>query len=373
MPNPYLLFCPYLPLGPRDKPVEFADWELGPLQSFQNRWMDPRFKSQAETFLQKFVGPHDDKPIRAPALLCRKGQKLDGKGPSDEELRALELSIAFAFLDNNPRHDPENPQDGSAVVTSDNTELYLWPIDLERGHVTVTSGLLVSVKTAGYTIDSRKLLLRPPLDLHMPFLARSPDSLLMTGIYKTVVESLHSPGSSPTADRIRVAVEWLAKAWRNTATVLYPERIVFLKTAFEAITGTSSTPKSARKLREIFEAVPGTKKKHSEILVWSPEEKGIPRKWTDKRGRSKIHVMTDLEAWFMEFGRARNMIIHEGQTPQLTYTADNPAYRGHFFYTAEFLLRGTIKVLLSEIGYENAWRSHRWRYISRYVREHFYR
>lgn len=373
MPNPKLLFCPYLPLGSRQEPVEFADWELGPLQSFQDRWVDLRFKSQAETFLNKFVGPHDDKPIRAPALLCRSGGELDGRGPSDEELRALELSIAFAFLDNNPRHEPDNPQDGSAVVTSDNTELYLWPIDLEQGHVTVTSGLLVSVKTAGYTIDSRKLLLRPPLDLHMPFLPRAPDSLLLTGIYETVLESLQSPGSSPTADRIRVAVEWLVKAWRNTATVLYPERIVFLKTAFEAITGTSTTRKSARILRKIFEAVPRTTKEHSEILIWSPEEKDIPRTWTDRRGQTKTDLMTDLEAWFMEFGRARNMIIHEGQIPQLIYTADNPGYRGHFFYTAEFLLRGTIKVLLSELGYEDAWRSQGSRHILRYIREHMYR
>ena len=51
----------------------------------------------------------------------------------------------------------------------------------------------------------------------------------------------------------------------------------------------------------------------------------------------------------MEFGEARNAIIHEGKVSQLEYSLSNTAYNGHFFGTAEFLLRGVIKVLLSKI------------------------
>ena len=283
MPHPCLLFCPYLPLGPEDEPVAFADWELGPLQSFEERWADPQFKSQATAFLRRFVGPNDDKPIRAPALLCRKGERLDGKEPSNEEFRALQLSIAFAFLDGNPRHDPEALQDGSAVVTSDNTELYWWPIDVEEGgHVTLTTGLLV--RTTSYWIDTP---VRPPRDLHMLTVTRAPDPLLLTGIYETALRSLRSPRENRTADQVRVAVEWLEKAWRNTETVLYPERLVFLKTAFEAITGTSTNWQSACRLREIFEALPSTTERDSKTLVWSPEEEAVhPRTWIDKCGQT---------------------------------------------------------------------------------------
>ena len=39
---------------------------------------------------------------------------------------------------------------------------------------------------------------------------------------------------------------------------LWPERLVYLKTAFEALTGTSTNWKSARKLRKTFEALPHT-------------------------------------------------------------------------------------------------------------------
>ena len=44
-------FCPYLSLS---KPVEFADWRVGPLSAFQDLWADAKFETQAEAFPQKF-------------------------------------------------------------------------------------------------------------------------------------------------------------------------------------------------------------------------------------------------------------------------------------------------------------------------------
>ena len=372
MPHPHLLFCPYLPLRPTDKPVEFADWEMGPLQCFRDRWADPKFEDRATAFLQKFVGT-DDRPIENPALLCRKGKQLDGEKPSPEEVRALELSLAFAFIDRNPRFLPENCHEGWGRVTADNAELYLWPIDLERGRVTTNTGYIVLVRTGGYRISDAKLVLRPPLDLHIPLINLSPDPLVLTGIYETALGSLRSPGEDSAADRVRIALEWFTKAWRNTATLHFPERLVFLKTAFEALTGTSSTRESGCWLRQLFTELPNTRVRDSKILLWSPEEKPISRTWIDKRGQIKNGLLTDLEVWFMEFGDARNSIIHEGALPELMYPGSNPiyqpitsnpAYNGHFFFTAEFLLRGTVKVLLStELGYEDVWRDQLYRTI----------
>ena len=77
-----------------------------------------------------------------------------------------------------------------------------------------------------------------------------------------------------------------------------------------------------------------------------------------------------MEAWFRAFGDSRNKIIHEGKLPQLTYSGPNPAYDGHFVSTAEFLLRGVIKVLLaSKPGYEDIWRSQLWRTIEATLEE----
>ena len=352
-PNPHLLFCPYLPIK---EPVTFADWELGPLQSFENRWADPRFKAHAIAFLHKFVGT-DNEPIDNPALLCRQGRQLDGEEPSPKEVRALELALVFALVDRNPRGGPGKLNEGSCMVTTENAALHQWPIDVEHGYFTKITGGIVEVQTFDRCkTDDPKRVLSPPLDLHMPTEA-SPDPLVLTGVYETVLRSLRSPGKDPPTDHVRVAVDWFAKAWHNTATVECPERLVYLKTAFEALTGTSTNWKSARKLREIFEALPHTTECDSKVLVWSPEEQSVHiRNWVDKCGRSQSILMTDLERWFIEFGKARNTIIHKGQLSQLTYSGPNPAYNGHYFSTAEFILRGVIKVLLSNLGYDNVWR-----------------
>ena len=84
---------------------------------------------------------------------------------------------------------------------------------------------------------------------------------------------------------------------------------------------------------------------------------------SDKNCQSQSTLITDLEHWFIAFGDARNAIIHKGGLLELTYSGSNPDYNGPFVFTAEFLLRGVIKVLLSKLGYENAWRSERWRTI----------
>ena len=149
------------------------------------------------------------------------------------------------------------------------------------------------------------------------------------------------------------------KAWSNSIRIQYAERLVFLKIAFEAITQTEKTHESVCKLREIFEALPNTSARDSKILVWSPEEKRI-RTWT---WREKTCCVTDLEHWFRTFGDARNDIIHEGKLPQFEYSLTDSNFNGHLFWTAEYLLRGVIKVLLEECGYCDAWRSERRRTI----------
>lgn len=350
-----------------DKPIEFADWELGPLRLFEERWADPKFKHQAAKFLGKFAMPWGKKrPFEDCAILCKKGVQIEGLRPSDEELKALELSLAFGFLDSNPKE--KNAEAGWAMVTADNMELHLWAINLQQSRFTLIRGYLVRTTIIEHASESSQLAIAPPLDLHMPSSPPSPDPLVLTGIYETTLASLRSPNAETGTHRIRVAVDWLAKAWRNTATVHYPERLVFLKTAFEAITGTSKAHQSAKELRNIFESLPNATEHDSDDLIWSPTEKPIHNHtWKDKGGNTQSKLITDLEAWFLAFSKARNIIIHQGTIPDLTYpnsisspVAIRAIYHGHFFSTAERLLCSAIKVLLSKMGYEDAWRAEPW-------------
>lgn len=360
MAHPYLAFCPYLPVH---KVIEFAGWELGPLEAFDGRWSDPRFEAQAKAFLEKFVDGAAE-PVKTPSILCRQGHALDGALPDPNEIDALESAIAFGFLDQNPRHGPKSEHRSWAVVTADNTGVYFWPIDVEAGYVTVRTGMMVRTLGGGYQIADRELVIRPPLDLHLPLGTQTADPIVLEAIYNTVLSSAATPGANVYCDRIRVAIGWLVKAWRNTSTVHWSERIVFLKTAFEAITATDKSHISAQLLRDLFRAVPNTSPSDSDLLIWTPAETANrTRNWTDRRGVAHVDQLTDLEHWFMAFAEARNSIIHNGIVPPLTYNEPNSEYNGHFVFTAEFLLRAVVKVSLGALGYPDLWRSETWRII----------
>ena len=348
--------------GLLDTVIDFSDWQLGPCRAFEDQWANPRFKAQSQAFLSKFVN-NTGTPVENPSLLCRRESQIDGQPPTPDEIQALESAIAFAFLDKNPRHTAESQQQAWSVLTADNTELFIWPIDVDAGNVTVTTGLMVRTLVGGFRITDTELSIRPALDLHMPQGGHTADPTCLEAVYKAVLQSLATPGESLAANRLRVAIGWFVKAWRNAGTLHFPERLVFLKTAFEALTGTSKSYQSARFLRELFEALPDTSPDDSEILVWSPSETPT-REWTYiKGGKEHTDQVTDLELWFMKFGDARNTIIHQGIVPSLDYTGPNPRYHGHFVFTAEFLLRAAVKVSLGMFGYDNLWRSDAWRAI----------
>ena len=313
MPHPYLAFCPYLAVN---ELLEFADWELGPLAAFETRWADQKFKKQAKAFLAKFVDGAGQ-PIEHPSLLCRRQGSIDGTLPSPQEIEAIETAIAFAFLDKNPRCTPSTQQQTWHAVTADNTELFFWPVDVAAGYVTVRTGIMVRTLRCGYQISDEHLTVRPPLDLPMSIGTCTADPMCLEAVYRTVRQSLQTPGADVTADRLRTAIGWFAKAWRNTATVQFPERVVFLKTAFEALSGTSKSYRTARFLRELFEAIPDSAPSSSELLVWSAAEKPIHKHTYKKNGESHTDEITDLQKWFIAFADARNSIIHEGMSPPL--------------------------------------------------------
>ena len=346
MPFPYLAFCPYLDMN---EPIEFGDWELGPLAAFEERWADLKFKTQAKAFLAKFVDGGGQQ-IEHPSLLCRRQGWIDGTLPSPQEIAALEAAIAFAFLDTNPRCTPSNRQQDA--ITADNTELFHWAIDVDDGSVTLMTGIMVKTQIGGYRIGDEHLTIRPPLDLPRFIGSCTVEAVCLEAVYQTVWQSLQTPGVDVTADRLRTAIGWFVKAWRNTATVKYQERVVFLKTAFEALSGTNKSHRNARFLRQLFEAIPPcTAPLDSTRLVWSAAEKPIHKRTYKKNGKTHSDQITDLEKWFMAFAEARNEIIHEGKSPPLEYSGSNAAYDGHFVFTAEFLLRAAIKVRLSSHGY----------------------
>jgi hypothetical protein len=357
--HPVLMFCPYLEL--RD-PVHFADWTIGPAEAFADRWADEAFKTQGLAFLAKFVDVNGERRI-APSLLCPRDGTINGELRSAEELEALQGALSFGFLDRNPRHGRESQHDTWQMLTADNTELHVWPVDVTSGYVTVTTGAMIRTRSGGWQISDSELIIRPPLELHMPLGAQNADSDCLEAVYRILLASLQAPGTNRPADRFRAAMGWFVKAWRNTPSVHFEDRVVFLKTGFEALTGSSKAYRSANALRQLFESLrPNVHEDDTERLIWAPNE--VPRHtrtWTTDDGRQHTEQITDLQHWFMAFAEVRNTIIHDGIVPSLQYAQDGSAYDGHYVFTAEFLLRAALKVALGPLGYPNLWKSPMWR------------
>lgn len=91
--------------------------------------------------------------------------------------------MAFAFLDENPCKTPRTRNHAWEVITADNAELFFWPVDVDAGYVTVASGLMVRTMGGGYQISDSELVIKPPLDLHMPLGPQSADAMCLDAVY----------------------------------------------------------------------------------------------------------------------------------------------------------------------------------------------
>jgi len=340
------MFLPYLPLK---EAVTFSGWELGPLQHFDGRWADRRFEDLSRRFVAAFHG-RDARPIEQATLLARRNAQVDGRLPSEPELTALVTAINFALLDANPRFD--DPNGGHFAVTADNTELLVWPIDLASGYVAFRHIGAVSRLDGGYRI-AKGLVIPPPRELVIPLGDVSPDPAILQAVYDMAISQSPRPDDRLTR-RLITTIAWLTQAWRNSESIRPQDRVVLLKTGFEALTGESQNWSCAKRLRSLYEsrlAAPIITDDDTREMLWKPSE--VERfEWTV---RNTLHQVTDLQHWLHRFGDARNEVIHDGTVPSLL-VAEGTDYDGPLFNVGERLLRETIKVAMGRLGFDNLWR-----------------
>ena len=274
-----------------------------------------------------------------PVVIAHSSRGVDGKIPGRAAWRALQQALDFGVINSNPY---AFKGDGSGFATADNSEIFVWPIDIDKGRVVTRYGRLVQVTTAGLVINA-KLKIDAPPDLHMPFMAvRVESPKFVDALFKVLARH-----DNPKHLRIATAIHWLGKAWRNSERLDWDDRLVMIKTAFEALTGESKTPLAARALRAIFEGTVLTRRESEDAdFLWQPTER--PNKvyvWTDKtKTRHHVPNVTPLEHWFRSFGDARNTIIHEGRSPRHIYRARRSRYNGPFFFVASRVLREALRV-----------------------------
>lgn len=348
--NPYLLFCPYLDI---DRPLSFGKWTVLPASQFTGSWQSQEFQSYATTFLGCFVDANAQ-PLHNPALVVDSQTGADGTLPTREEIVAIKLALDFATIDGNADQQSDNA--GWFTATTNNSELFIWPIDTASGHVAITRGVLVRILDGGYQIGD-DLVIRAPLELHMPMRVNLDADVLGASYEAFMGNGL----PAELADTVRHTARWLSKAWRNTQDLDWGDRIIMLKTAFEALTADNTAAGGAEGLHWIYQEFRKLRRPTSQgtdHLLWSPSERRSRiRKWKDRRGVEHVVKLSNIEHWYCSFADARNTIIHEGVIPSLMYRARGSAYEGHYFHVGERLLRETIKILFDGQGYPDLWRT----------------
>jgi len=355
--DPLLIFAPYLPLR---QSVTAGGWWIGPLRVFPGPWRDDRFERLSRMLIADYT-TYAGEPVPNPTLIAACEHGADGVWPDQKELRALQLALDFTVIDGNPPWSEESSVYGGwHTATTENSQLHFWPVDLDQGRIARSAGVMVCVTTAGYTIE-RGFTAQAPIELHLPNDLMLDDELLAALL--SVFKGEHDADDGSLARRLAVATTWLGQAWRNTESIRVEERIIMLKTGFEALTDTSNSWRSAEGLEALFRTFPVTSANDflTQDLVWKPSETES-MSYTVK---SRVNSCTPLQHWFMSLTVCRNEIIHEGRMSSSSYEVDGSPYTGPYLFVAERILREACRVAMRTFGYDTLWKDRRMRLASR--------
>jgi hypothetical protein len=347
---PLLIFAPYLPLR---SAVEAGPWWIGSLESYTGTWRDARFEDVARRMIASHVAARGQ-AISNPALIASLESGVDGNWPDRRGMEALQLALHFTVLHCNPIWTEETRnQKGWQTATSDNSTIHFWPVDVDGEGVALRTGFMVQVLIGGYTLTSG-VEIPAPEELHLPH-GVSLDGEILDAL-RRVFNGDFDTIDAELAARLSTAVGWLAQAWRNTESIDLRQRIVMLKTGFEALTDTSETWQSAERLDILFQSIPldATQDRFAEHLLWHPSETES-MSWSDRSGR--VRPCTPLNHWFRSFSACRNDIIHQGRMISSTYD-ESTRYQGPYLQIAERVLREAICASLRRFGYDDLWKSY---------------
>lgn len=338
MTYPYFSFFPALPLS---KTLRLGEWCIG-TPGPDVPWRSARFKELATAYVESFV----KQGFKKGAWMWHHAGGFDGSMPTPEIWSAIHATICFVTIDAND-HVRGAADEADRFATTENAALYTQPIDEEKGFLARREGgLLKHVLRIGEKLGSVQVGL-PDATMALSDLV-IPSQRLASALFEAL-----SDLSVEDHRRINVALEWHRFALSNPKVVSWGQRLIALKTGFEALSGQSNTRRCGAFLRKLFEE---TTQPHQHLLpwaglLWSPKERtDLARTWLRNNTPQQV-VRSELEDWFAALGEQRNQLIHEGTLSSDVYEAppERPQsrYAGPLFRTADRLLRETVKALLS--------------------------
>jgi hypothetical protein len=282
----YLGLVPYMRVS---DPVEFSRWWLGALDDYQGAWVSSDFEAQTRKLAAAYRDAQGE-PLARVTLLADRENGAGAVVPSGPLVDAIQGALDLAVLHQNPRWSLDGR--GWRVATADNAEIVFWPMHPQTGFVTLTRGSLVRSFDGGYSLD-QPFTIQTPLEVNVRDVNIDPDLL-------GAATDLFTAADAGPNYKLRIAIRWLAKAWRNTASLAVDDRLIMLRTGFEALVDDCDTSEQAAQLlSEIYEPLRSNREitiASTEHLLWSPDEQAtLPFRWTTRSGKQRESLLTPLE------------------------------------------------------------------------------
>lgn len=316
---------------------QLGPWSIGSLPD-DVAWRSPRFESLVRGLLAALA----EGGFRDPAVVWRTDAGLNGDAPDRPTAAAMQAAVRFAALDANDQSEGSLNR-GRELATAENGVLHVQPVAEDDGRVTLErGGALNRTLIGGWQLGDQSPSLPDAVVAIEPV-------RICTGLALEVFRAWRKP--SRRAQRLKVAIEWHAMAMANPDAVTLQQRLIAIKTGFEALLGSSNSRDAAKRLRKLFEDAtqPATQHLPWAGLLWSPNERDLARTLRS-RGQVVPDTRSEIEDWFMALADARNAVIHEGVLRSVDYTApkERPLsrYKGSLFWKGERILREAVKARL---------------------------
>ncbi len=302
-------------------------------------------KNNAATHLQAFLARNlapNDRPLKTATVIRYNGSSTE----SEAEREALLAAVGLAVADSNTRNGNGIPWDASGldIATAEVAHFVAAQIPSHRkaSWAHLRGGTLNSKTVTGRSIFDKDLRMLPPEGLvSIPTLDL--DAELMDAAFNTVLAARLDPELA-VHNQVLSAIHWHSRARENSPLHTMPDILVQLKTAIEALSGSSSTGAAIMKIDEIYLALDGTFGESN--FLWRNGTPSHPRKF-----KEKITLYSDFGDWYWNLANVRNSIVHDTMSPEMDYVSADSPFAGNIYQTAERVTRELIKIRLAQLGH----------------------
>jgi hypothetical protein len=294
-----VILMPYLPLGER---ATVGDWELIPRTALQpDDCLDARAEELARGLADVYVLPKHAR-TRVGAFVRPRAGLIGDESRDMQRFDDLRRACVAAVLDPNP--DPTLPEDqrdwnaGHWMLSTENATVVGHGIN--RDGFTGTSigsrfpylSIGVSVVDQPDQLNGQRGEVLPPADVRVPtFRSRPFDGDYANAVWESVRRE------DDASRRLGVAIDWLAMATLNTASLKNDVRVPSLRAGLEALLDTDDFLVLGERLSALVE----------------DDSPKVPRDFTNRRGAPRHADLGDVAWWCVRFSFLRNKLMHGSQ------------------------------------------------------------